>query len=55
MLSPLNPATCPACGSKKTARMAYDLRKKASAWKCKNEECGRVFHVPTLVLAKKVS
>jgi sarcosine oxidase delta subunit len=49
-LKPLNPATCPYCGGKKTARGGFLKGKRASVWKCRNPECGKEFLVRFLFL-----
>ena len=47
-LKPINPATCPACGSHKTKRFGYSKLKQGSIWVC---ECKKSFLVPLIVMA----
>jgi len=49
-LKPLNPATCPHCGSKKTSRGGFVKEAKMSLWKCREIECGKEFYLPVLVM-----
>ena len=49
-LKPLNPATCPKCGSKNTSRGGFVKEANKSLWKCREADCGEEFYLAVLVL-----
>lgn len=51
-LIPINAATCPQCGKKATTRLGYSQSAKGSLWRCETPDCGKIFVVAMLQLAK---
>lgn len=51
-LVPLNSATCPHCRQKKAMRVGYAEKQHGSLWQCTNEDCKKVFLIPTMALTR---
>lgn len=46
-------AICPHCGSRKTARGGYIRQTGSSAWKCRDDKCGKSFTIKTFIFQKE--